>query len=293
MKNLTRTEAAERARLLHVASYDVHLDLTRDDGFDSTTTIRFGAAPGAETFVELDGELVEATGVRVGDKQGNRIPLHDLAPDNELTVRGRCSYSRTGEGLHRFVDPADGLVYLWAMSFLDDAQRMFACFDQPDLKATIRLTVDAPEGWTVVGNERGTRTGGRWEFAPTQRMSTYGFTVAAGPWHSVHADHGGIALGLHCRQSLAPHLDSDVDELLEVTGQCFDLQQELFGQRYPFGDTYDQMFVPEFNHGAMENPGAVTFTEDFVFRSRVTEDQRRKRAMVVAHEMAHMCSATS
>jgi aminopeptidase N len=174
------------------------------------------------------------------------------------------------------------------MSFLDDAQRIFACFDQPDLKASIRLTVDAPPDWTVVGNERGTRTGDRWELAPTQRMSTYGFTVAAGPWHSLRGEHDGIELGMHCRQSLAPHLDVDGDELFEITGQCLDLQQELFGRRYPFGDTYDQLFVPEFNHGAMENPGAVTFMEDFVFRSRVTDDQRRMRAMVVAHEMAHM-----
>ncbi len=288
MKNLTRDEAAQRASLLQVASYDVHLDLTCADGFDSTTTIRFAATPGASTFVELDGALVEATGVATGPHQGNRIPLLDLAADNELTVRARGSYSRTGEGLHRFVDPADGLVYLWAMSFLDDAQRMFACFDQPDLKASVRLTVDAPPEWTVVGNERGTRTGDRWEFAPTQRMSTYGFTVAAGPWHSITGRHDGIDLGLHCRQSLAPHLDADADELFELTGQCFDLQQELFGRRYQFGDTYDQLFVPEFNHGAMENPGAVTFMEDFVFRSRVTDDQRRRRAMVIAHEMAHM-----
>ena len=288
MKNLTRDEARERAALLDVESYEVLLDLTRDDGFDSTTTVRFRSTPGASTFVELDGELVEATGVRTGPREGNRIPLHDLAAENELVVRARCTYSRTGEGLHRFVDPADGRTYLWAQSFLDDAQRVFACFDQPDLKATFALTVDAPPDWTVVGNERGTRDGDRWTFAPTQRMSTYVFTVAAGPWHSLRRTHDGIELGLHCRQSLAPHLDADGDELFEVTAQCFDLQQELFGRRYPFGDTYDQLFVPEFNHGAMENPGAVTFTEDFVFRSRVTDDQRRKRAMVVAHEMSHM-----
>jgi aminopeptidase N len=288
VKNLTRDEARERAALLDVHSYDVHLDLTRDDGFDSTTTIRFRGTPGASTFVELDGELVEATGLRTGPQEGNRVPLHDLAADNELTVRARCSYSRTGEGLHRFVDPADGRTYLWAQSFLDDAQRMLACFDQPDLKAVFRLTVEAPQGWTVVANERPTATGTRWTFAPTTRMSTYLFTVAAGPWHSLRRTHDGIELGLHCRQSLAPHLDADADELFEVTGQCFDLQQELFGRRYPFGDTYDQLFVPEFNHGAMENPGAVTFTEDFVFRSRVTDDKRRKRAMVIAHELSHM-----
>ena len=287
MKNLTRDEARERAALLSVASYEVHLDLTRDDGFDSTTTIRFACRqPGAGTFVELDAELVDVTGVRTGEVLGNRIALHDLAADNVLTVRARGGYSRTGEGLHRFTDPADGQVYLWAMSFLDDAQRMFACFDQPDLKASITLTVDAVRGSTVVANAKGTRAGDRWSFVPTERMSTYAFTVAAGPWHSVHRGHGATTLGLHCRASLAQHLDAD--ELFDVTGQCLDLQEELFGRAYPWGETYDQLFVPEFNHGAMENPGAVTFSEDFVFRSRVTDDARRKRAMVIAHEMAHM-----
>jgi len=287
MKNLTRDEARRRAELLAVATYDVHLDLTRDDGFLSTTTIRFSCRePGASTFLELDGELVSATGVRTGEVAGNRIALHDLAADNVLVVHARGGYSHTGEGLHRFIDPADGHLYLWGMSFLDDAQRMFACFDQPDLKASITLTVDAAPGTTVVANARGTRDGDRWAFAPTERMSTYGFTVAAGPWHSVHRQHGPITLGVHCRQSLAPHLDAD--ELFEVTAQCLDLQEGLFGRAYAFGDTYDQLFVPEFNHGAMENPGAVTFSEDFVFRSRVTEAARRKRAMVIAHEMAHM-----
>jgi aminopeptidase N len=292
VKNLTRDEARTRAALLDVASYDIALDLTGDEtGYASQVTVRFSChQPGADTFAELDAELVEATlnGAPVGPLEGNRLPLHDLAADNELVVRARCSFSRTGEGLHRFVDPADGEVYLYAQSFLDDAQRSFACFDQPDLKAVLRLAVEAPEPWSVVANARGRRDAGSWVFAPTERISTYLFTVAAGPWHSVHGEHDGLQLGLHCRRSLAEHLDADAAELLEVTGQCLDFQQEAFGRRYPFGDTYDQLFVPEFNAGAMENPGAVTFHEEFVFRSRVTDDKRRKRAMVIAHEMAHM-----
>jgi aminopeptidase N len=292
VKNLLRSESEQRARLLEVASYDVLLDLTAGDaGFESVTVVEFSCRePGASSFVELEGELVSADldGRPLGPLDGNRLALPDLAADNRLTVTARCAYSRTGEGLHRFCDPADGQVYLWGMSFLDDAQRMFACFDQPDLKASIRLSVDAPPGWSVVGNTRGERSGDRWHFVPTERISTYLFTVAAGPWHSVHREVGGRRLGLHARRSLAPHLDADADELFEVTEQCFSFQEGLFGRAYPFGDTYDQLFVPEFNHGAMENPGAVTFSEDFVFRSRVTDDRRRKRAMVVAHEMAHM-----
>ena len=297
MRNLTRDEATARAALLDVESYDVHLDLRETlegTGFGSTVEVRFSCAqPGEQTFVELDGtpEEVVLNGRSLEPGDGNRIPLLDLAADNVLTVRARCATSRSGEGLHRFVDPADGAVYLYAQAFLDDAQRMFACFDQPDLKAVFRLTVDAPEQWTVIANTRGERDGGRWTFAPTERISTYLFTVAAGPWAGVQRQHGGLQLGLWCRRSLAPHLVDDpaeADELFTVTEQALGLQEQLFGRPYPFGDTYDQLFVPEFNAGAMENPGAVTFAEQFVFRSRVTEGKRRQRAMVVAHELSHM-----
>jgi aminopeptidase N len=292
VKNLTRDQARRRAALLDVRSYDVALDLTGGaEGFGSVSVVGFSCRePGASSFVELDAELLaaELNGRPVGPLRGNRLELDDLQADNLLTVSARCSYSRTGEGLHRFLDPVDGQTYLYAQSFLDDAQRVFACFDQPDLKATFRLTVQAPPAWTVVSNARGARVDDRWEFARTELMSTYLFTVAAGPWHTVVGEHDGIDLGLHCRRSLAEHLDADAAELLEVTGQCLDLQQQLFGRRYPFGDTYDQLFVPEFNAGAMENPGAVTFSEMFVFRSRTTDDKRRQRAMVLAHEMSHM-----
>jgi aminopeptidase N len=290
MRTLLRDEAIERARLLDVSSYDVDLDLTGDEDFRSTTVIRFTCSePGASTFVELDAwplEVLLNGRVLSLEREGNRIPLPDLQADNELRVVARCSYSRTGEGLHRFVDPADGEVYVWGQSFLDDAQRQFACFDQPDLKAVFRLQVTAPDDWTVIGNERGSRDGGRWTFAPTQRMSTYLFTVAAGPWHGERRVHDGIEMGVWCRQSLAPYLEAE--ELFEVTSQCFDSYHRTFGIRYPFGDTYDQLWVPEFNAGAMENVGAVTFAEDLLFRSRVTEGERRTRAMVIAHEMAHM-----
>jgi aminopeptidase N len=290
VRTLLREEAVARSALLQVASYDVDLDLRTVDDFGSTTVVRFTCRePGASTFVELDGHPLavtlngQALPVPTG---GNRIDLADLAADNELRVVARGSWSRTGEGLHRFTDPADGLTYVWGQSFLDDAQRIFACFDQPDLKAVFRLTVTAPVGWTVIGNERGTSADCRWTFAETAPISTYLFTVAAGPWHGERRMHDGIELGVWCRQSLAPHLEAD--ELFEITGQCFDSYHLRFGIRYPFGDTYDQLWVPEFNHGAMENPGAVTFAESLLFRSRVTDADRRKRAEVIAHEMAHM-----
>jgi aminopeptidase N len=296
VRNLTRVEAERRAALVDVRSYDVHLDLRptlEGSRFASTTEVRFACRePGASTFVELDGEPSEVllNGRPVTARSGNRIALDDLADENVLRVVATCSTSRSGEGLHRFVDPADGAVYLYAQAFLDDCQRLFACFDQPDLKAVLRLTVDAPPGWTVVANTRGTRDGDRWAFEETARLSTYLFTVAAGPYAGLRSWHGDVELGLWCRQSLAEHLltDAESGELLEVTGQAMDLQQSLFGRRYPFGDTYDQLFVPEFNAGAMENPGAVTFTEQLVFRGRATQARRRTRAMVVAHELSHM-----
>ncbi|MCU1589865.1 MAG: Membrane alanyl aminopeptidase [Frankiales bacterium] len=290
MRNLLREEAAARAGLLDVSSYDVDLDLTAAADFGSTSVIRFACRrPGAASFVELDGTPVEVVlngRTLAPEADEARIHLPDLQADNVLRVVARCAWSRTGEGLHRFTDPADQRVYVWGQSFLDDAQRMFACFDQPDLKATFRVAVTAPADWTVIGNERGQRDGGRWTFRETARMSPYLFTVAAGPWYGEQRVHDGIELGVWCRQSLAPHLEAE--ELFEITAQCFDSYHQTFRIRYPFGDTYDQLWVPEFNHGAMENAGAVTFAENLLFRSRVTEAERRERAMVIAHEMAHM-----
>jgi len=291
MRNLTRDEARARAALLDVASYDVDLTLGADEQFTSVCEVRFSCRePGASTFLELDGELLglERGGAAVRPVvEGNRIVLDDLAAEEVVRVTARCSTTRTGEGLHRSVDPADGEVYLYAQAFLDDAQRMFACFDQPDLKASFRLTVTAPDAWRVLGNTRAERVDGRHVFAPTERISTYLLTLAAGPYEGEQRVHDGIELGVWCRRSLRPHLEPH--ELLDLTGSCLDAQQEVFGRRYPFGDSYDQVFVPEFNAGAMENPGMVTFSDElFLFRSRTTTGRRRLRAQVIAHEMAHM-----
>jgi aminopeptidase N len=296
VENLSRAEAAERAALLRVESYEVHLDLTAtpsSDRYGTRTVVVFECrSGGADTFIEHDvpgweSATLDGVPLDLGTVAGNRLPLTGLAGGrHELAVRATAGCTVTGEGLHRAVDPADGEVYLYQQSFLDDAQRTFACFDQPDLKATVTLTVDAPAGWLVAGNARGHQDGGRWTFAPTERISTYLVSLAAGPFHVERAEHGGIELGLWCRRSMAPHLEAE--ELFTVTRQSLDLQQRLFGRPYPFGDTYDQVFVPGFNAGAMENPGLVTFTDDFLFRGKVTLAQRRLRAQVVCHEMAHM-----
>ncbi|MEV4044472.1 aminopeptidase N [Streptomyces sp. NPDC049744] len=298
MSVLTRDEAQTRARLLDVHHYAIDLDLTRgDDTFDSRTAIRFtvrGDTDSTDTFVEvkpaelravtLDGQPLDPAAL-----DENRLALKNLAPgEHELHVDAAMRYSRTGEGMHRFTDPADGETYVYTQLFLDDVQRVYAAFDQPDLKAVFDLTVTAPEGWTVLANGVTEDTGeGRWKAATTPLISTYLVAVAAGPWHSVRTEHRGLPFGIHCRRSLAPYLDADTDELFEVTRACFDRYHEKFDEPYPF-DSYDQAFVPEFNAGAMENPGLVTFRDDFVFRSAVTDTQRQTRAMVIAHEMAHM-----
>jgi aminopeptidase N len=297
--NLTRDEARDRARLLNVASYQVNLDLTGDEEtFRSETTVRFAAtAPGRGTFINLTAPAVReivlnGQAVDLAAFDGDRIALSGLAAENELRVVADCAYSRSGEGLHRFTDPADKGVYLYSDLETFDAHQIYACFDQPDLKAAFELTVIAQDDWLVVGNmpagsapEPAGPGRLRWPFPPTPPLPTYITFVAAGPWHAVRSEHDGIPLGLFCRQSLAPYLDPD--ELFEITRQGLDFYQDKFGLRYPF-PKYDQLFVPEFKAGAMENPGAVTFLENYVFRSRVTDSTREARASTILHEMAHM-----
>ena len=294
--NLTRDEARERAALVNVSSYDVTLDLTGpgETTFESTTTVTFTCRqPGASSFIEfaspglhsavLNGQQLDASSF-----DGSRLTLPELAESNELVIDGLGAYSRTGEGLHRFVDPVDGEVYLYSQFETYDAHRMYACFDQPDLKANFRLQVKAPSNWTCISNGIAASANdgsGVVTFAETTRMSTYITALIAGPYHSVYDRHDGIDLGLFCRASLAEFLDPE--ELFTVTKQGFDFYHRVFDYRYPFGK-YDQLFVPEFNAGAMENAGAVTFLEDYVFRSKVTDARRERRAETILHEMAHM-----
>ncbi|MET7821847.1 aminopeptidase N [Micromonospora zamorensis] len=295
MPSLTRVEATARGAAITVESYQVDLDLTGGtELFRSRVEIRFRATAGTATFAEV--KPAKLLGVRLNDRDldpglltDNRLPLDDLLADNTLVVEAEMAYSRTGEGLHRFVDPADGETYLYAMSFLDNVQRIFAAFDQPDLKAPFTLSVTAPPEWTVSGNAEvaANPAPGRWEFAPTAPLATYFFSLIAGPYHVRRAEHDGVPLGIYCRRSLAEHLDADAEEIFTVTRQCLDRFHQLFTERYPFGK-YDQAFVPEFNAGAMENPGIVTFRDDYVFRSAVTDSQRELRATTIAHEMAHM-----
>ncbi|OBG80715.1 aminopeptidase N [Mycobacterium sp. E3298] len=302
LPNLTRDQAVERAALITVDSYRIDLDVTDGNGapgdrtFRSITTVVFDALPGADTYIDLAAETVRAATLNgheldvSGYDESTGIPLLGLQKRNVLEVDADCRYSNTGEGLHRFVDPVDDEMYLYSQFETADAKRMFACFDQPDLKATFELRVTAPSHWKVISNgatvsvEDGTHT-----FATTPRMSTYLVALIAGPyaeWNDTYTDeHGEIPLGIFCRESLARHMDAE--RLFTQTKQGFSFYHKNFGLPYAFGK-YDQLFVPEFNAGAMENAGAVTFLEDYVFRSKVTRASYERRAETVLHEMAHM-----
>jgi aminopeptidase N len=300
--NLTRDEARTRADALNVEHYDVTLDLTRGESrFGSTSTVTFTAEPGSSSFAEftspnvtsivLNGEVLDAATVF----NGNRVELVGLQRHNVLTVEGEGVYSRSGEGLHRFVDPVDKEAYLYTQFESADAKRVFACFDQPDLKATFAFTITAPNHWKVVSNATtpdaldhgdGSAT---WAFDVTARMSTYITALVAGPYYEVRDEyvgpHGTYPMGVFCRESLAEYLDAD--DIIETAKQGFAFFEKQFGTPYAFGK-YDQLFVPEFNAGAMENAGCVTFHEDLVFRSKVTDAAYEQRSNTILHELAHM-----
>ena len=316
LPNLTRDQAVERAALITVDSYQIILDITDGSNksgapgertFRSTTTVVFDALAGADTVIDIAADSVRSATLNGRDldvsgyDESTGIPLPGLADRNVVVIDADCRYSNTGEGLHRFTDPVDDETYLYSQFETADAKRMFACFDQPDLKATVDLRVVAPNRWKVISNgatvsvadgvdsDNNSDKNRVHTFATTPRMSTYLVAVIAGPyaeWKDAYSDeHGEIPLGIYCRASLGPHMDAE--RLFTQTKQGFGFYHKNFGLPYAFGK-YDQLFVPEFNAGAMENAGAVTFLEDYVFRSRVTRASYERRAETVLHEMAHM-----
>lgn len=301
--NLTRVEASERAAIITTREYAVDLDLTQgEETFRSVTVARFDAKAGASTFIDLIAPAVHSIKLNGVDLDplavyhDSRIALENLAEHNELEVVADCAYMHTGEGLHRFVDPADGLTYLYSQFEVPDSRRVFTVFEQPDLKASFTFTVKTPESWTVFSNsptptpvaeQAGTHT---FHFAPTRPLSSYVTAIVAGPYVGatdtyVAGDGRQVELGTYCRRSLAEHMDSE--EILNLTKAGFEYFEQLFGTAYPF-EKYDQIFVPEFNAGAMENAGCVTHRDDYIFRSRPIEALVERRAVTILHELAHM-----
>ncbi|RSN24748.1 aminopeptidase N [Amycolatopsis sp. WAC 01416] len=296
MPSLTQAEAQGRGALLRVRSYRVDLDLTLgDEIFRSTTRIVFDARSEADgTFLDVRPRALRSASLNgreldVAALEDGRLTLTGLADENEIVVVADMAYSRECEGLHRYTDPADGRVYLYAFVFIDNAPRIFACFDQPDLKAPFTFTVTVPDDdWQVLGNAPATRLGaGRWRLAETAPLATYLTTLAVGPYESFHAEHDGVPLGLHCRASLADGLKDDIDEVFEITGQCLDEYGRMFGVPYPFGK-FDQVFVPEFSVLSLDHPGCVLLRELYLFGSAVPASERETRAVVIAHGLSLM-----
>ena len=307
-QNLTRLEATDRSATVHTRSYDVTLDLTRGETvFGSSTTVRFTSAPGSSTFIDLIAPVVHSISLngRALDPAevyaDSRITLTGLAADNELVVVADCAYMHTGEGLHRFTDPADGETYLYSQFEVPDSRRVFAVFEQPDLKASFAFTVTTPSSWTVLSNSPtpeptptedsdGSGDAHTFAFAPTEPMSSYVTAIVAGPYvgatdEYVASDGRTVPLGVYCRKSLVEHMDSA--EILDLTKRGFAYYEDLFATPYAF-TKYDQIFVPEFNAGAMENAGCVTHRDDYIFRSRPVEARVERRAVTILHELAHM-----
>ena len=300
--NLNRSEVAERSRAISVAGYRVELDLrsavdSAVKTFSTVTTIDLTSSV-ESTWLDFIGAAVDSVDVDGAsipvEYDGSRIGLRGLGGSNVVRVAAHGHYSRSGEGLHRFVDDADDQTYLYTQYEPADARRVFACFEQPDLKAPFTFEVTAPDGWEVLSNQPATQTlsvdgAQRVTFAPTLPISTYITAIAAGPYHRVASSWSRgeltVELGALCRASLAPYLDAE--NVFDITRQGLDFYAEYFDYPYPFGK-YDQIFVPEYNLGAMENPGLVTFTEAYVFRGTATDEQHQRRANTILHEMAHM-----
>ncbi|MEE9297868.1 MAG: aminopeptidase N [Acidimicrobiia bacterium] len=294
---LTRTEAETRAGAVSGVRYVLHLELERGaKSFRGDVTIGF-EHHGGDTFIEwlgghiermsVNGEIVEP------DWDGERIslPASSLQPQNEIHIGYERPFDHTGEGFHRFVDPEDGAEYLYTQFEPYSAHRVFPCFDQPDLKATYAVSVTAPTEWAIVTAGReidaedlpGDRT--RRVYAEEGLFSTYLLAICAGDYVGVFDEHHGIPLGLYTRASNAEHLDAE--PLFDLTKRGMDFFSGLFSEPYPFGK-YDQLFVPEFNWGGMENVAAVTYTDTVVFKEPPTEDQIVRRAEYFMHELAHM-----
>ncbi len=317
--NLTRIEAEERKAVVE-APIHYHVDLALTDGgttFSSTSRLSFGARSGASTFLDLiadDVESVELNGVVLDPSKvfvDDRIELTDLKENNEVTVKALCRYSNTGEGLHRSVDPSDGNIYLYSQFEVPDARRVYAVFDQPDLKAIFDFEVLAPESWIVTSNmpvhqveatDRVTLDGTmgdhanegtkRWVFESTPVMSSYLTAICAGPyaeWHTEYSNEDGrvVPMAMYCRQALAKAFEKDVDYLFDITKKGFAFYAKTWGVPYPYAK-YDQIYVPEYNAGAMENIGMVTIRDQYVFESKVTDAYAERRVVTVLHELAHM-----
>lgn len=301
---LSRLEAEERAALIRVRRYDVVIDISAAavadlDTFTSRTTVEFDSAQVAgSSFIDLAAtRLIGATlnGADVRhDWKGGRLQLDGLMSHNVLEVEAEFAYGGEWQGMQRMVDSIDGELYVRTTTFIAEAPKIFACFDQPDMKGRYTFHVRAPKPWTVISNapvdtvERLSGADQIVHFQQTQPLATYVTAVMAGPFHRtvdvVEGPDGPIELGICCTASDAKVIDPE--HILGLTKAGFDLFHRLFDFPYPFGK-YDQLLL-EPSRSGMENVGAVSLGRRLVFTSRMTQLDEVELAYVVLHELSHM-----
>jgi aminopeptidase N len=304
-ENLTRIEAEERSTLIDTKHYRVELDLSGSDEklYWSGTQVTFTASKvGTSSFIDVIADhltRIELNGIALNPADvwdGFRVRLNKLQAENTPIIEGYFKFTNTGIGLHRFVDPADGNVYLYSHFEPADSRLMYAVFEQPDLKAVFDFVVTAPEAWTVIGNQptkevipagKGKR---KWFFESTPRISSYITALVAGPYHGVTGElttfqGRKVPLGVWCRQSLKDHMEAQY--VMDTTAAGVAFYEGKFGVEFPFAK-YDQIFTPEYNMGAMENAGCVTYNEKYIFRSQQPIALHERRAITILHELAHM-----
>ncbi len=300
--NITRAEAQTRAGHIKNPSYTVALTIDGlGDTYSCVASINFEAQNGTETWLDLISPQVDSVWLNGSELKvsevfdGTRIKLTNLKDKNTVQVKANCSYMNTGEGLHRHIDPVDNEVYIYTQFEVADSRRVFPVFEQPDIKGTLALTVTAPSKWTLISNSptpasvKVNEEMSTWSFAVTPTMSSYLYALCAGPYFKktdvYKGKFGTYPLAVFVRPSLSEFLDHE--EIFEITKQGFAWFEDKFQVGYPF-PKYDQVFVPEFNAGAMENVGCVTFRDEYIFRSRTTRTAYESRANTILHEMAHM-----
>jgi aminopeptidase N len=300
--NITRLEAIERFAKVSNPEYTVALQLDgKTDTYTCIASISFSALENSETWLDLISPNVETVWLNGNQLNvqdvfdGTRIRLKDLKKINTVQVKAQCSYMNTGEGLHRHIDPVDNQIYIYTQFEVADCRRVFPVFEQPDIKGTMVLSVTAPSNWSLISNSPTPNpkvldgNNSLWSFEKTPRMSSYLYALCAGPYvkktDTYEGKFGSYPLGIYVRPSLSEFLDHE--EIFEITKQGFQWFEDKFKVGYPF-PKYDQIFVPEFNAGAMENVGCVTFRDEYIFRSRTTRTAYETRANTILHEMAHM-----
>ncbi len=295
---ISQSLARHRAATIAGVRYELALDVTARDSASGRVTIRFRRADSGDAILDFRGRRLTralANGRPLPPSAARNghilVPAALLRPDeNVLELAFAADIAPSGASIIRAHDPTDGSDYLYTLLVPADASQLFPCFDQPDLKARVRLTLTAPAGWSAVANgsavsadTAGDRVTTR--FAETRPISTYLIAFAAGPWAQVSSTERGRTITAYIRRSRAA--EADADTLLALNHRALDWMERWFGRPYPF-EKFDFVLAPAFPFGGMEHPGAVFYSEDgFIFRERPTLPRRLARFSTILHEVAH------